>query len=335
MRIAHGAVGRDHQHAAELGGVAHDSPLMHGNAALCEPRAEGGHEPARHLAWTDQLGQGGDLRAGPFVAGAPGVHQQRDVHTLDAAELRRLGRRALTNPGEAYSAGLEFVTGAVQLHRVLAAEHSAVVAKEDKRHGPVPPEVTQPYGPVLVIAQHDVLELARVLWRPRALPFPHRVEHCAKSNPAVVRSRRPEGRSRLGRFSAGRGDGTGLSDAVAVEVEALLAASERAAETIRADARREARAAIAPLVEELRAAADRLEETLARLGDAPRAPRRGRVVPRGGRDDAELVRRGELIALNMAVNGAPRNEADRYLSENLGLKDRDSVLDAVYAPLPG
>ena len=138
----------------------------------------------------------------------------------------------------------------------------------------------------------------------------------------------------MGRFSAGRSDGTGLSDAVAVEVEALLAASARAAETIRTDARREARAAIAPLVEELRAAADRLEETLARLGDAPRPPRRARAVPRGGRDDAELVRRGQLIALNMAVNGAPRNEADRYLSENLGLEDRDSLLDAVYAPLP-
>jgi len=138
----------------------------------------------------------------------------------------------------------------------------------------------------------------------------------------------------LGRFSAGRSDGTGLSDAVAVEVEALLAASARAAETIRTDARREARAAIAPLVEELRAAADRLEETLARLGDVPPAPTRARVVPRGRGDDAELVRRGHLIALNMAVNGAPRNEADRYLSENLGLEDRDSLLDAVYAPLP-
>jgi hypothetical protein len=88
-------------------------------------------------------------------------------------------------------------------------------------------------------------------------------------------------------------------------------------------------------VAELRAAADRLEEMLAGLGDVPPTPRRARAVPGSARDDAELVRRGHLIALNMAVNGAPRNEADRYLSENLGLEDRDSLLDAVYAPLPG
>jgi hypothetical protein len=138
----------------------------------------------------------------------------------------------------------------------------------------------------------------------------------------------------LGRFTAEGSDGAGLSDAVAGELEALLAAAERAAETIRADARREAHAAIAPLVAELRTAADRLEETLARLGDAPPGRWTAPVLRQRGDNDAELVRRGHLIALNMAVNGAPRDEADRYLSENLGIEERESVLDAVYAAMP-
>ena len=45
-------------------------------------------------------------------------------------------------------------------------------------------------------------------------------------------------------------------------------------------------------------------------------------------DDSEGAR---LIALNMALNGTPRDETDRYLSENFELVDRDALLDEVYA----
>ena len=38
-----------------------------------------------------------------------------------------------------------------------------------------------------------------------------------------------------------------------------------------------------------------------------------------------------LIALNMALNGTPREETDRYLAENFELSDRDRLLDEVYA----
>ncbi len=48
----------------------------------------------------------------------------------------------------------------------------------------------------------------------------------------------------------------------------------------------------------------------------------------GGGDDSEGAR---LIALNMALNGTPREETDRYLAENFELSDRDSLLDEVYA----
>jgi DivIVA domain-containing protein len=45
-------------------------------------------------------------------------------------------------------------------------------------------------------------------------------------------------------------------------------------------------------------------------------------------DDAEGAR---LIALNMALNGTPREETARYLSENFSLSDANGLLDEVYA----
>ncbi len=45
-------------------------------------------------------------------------------------------------------------------------------------------------------------------------------------------------------------------------------------------------------------------------------------------DDVEGAR---LIALNMALNGTPRDETAKYLSENFSLADSDGLLDEVYA----
>lgn len=50
--------------------------------------------------------------------------------------------------------------------------------------------------------------------------------------------------------------------------------------------------------------------------------------PPAGDDDSEGAR---LIALNMALNGTPREETDRYLAENFQLADREKLLDEVYA----
>jgi hypothetical protein len=56
-------------------------------------------------------------------------------------------------------------------------------------------------------------------------------------------------------------------------------------------------------------------------------------MPTGdGGDDTEGAR---LIALNMALNGTPRDETDRYLAENFELADRDGLLDEVYASVEG
>ena len=52
----------------------------------------------------------------------------------------------------------------------------------------------------------------------------------------------------------------------------------------------------------------------------------------GNGDDTEGAR---LIALNMALNGTPREETDRYLAENFQLADRSALLDEVYASVEG
>jgi hypothetical protein len=45
----------------------------------------------------------------------------------------------------------------------------------------------------------------------------------------------------------------------------------------------------------------------------------------------EDIEGARLVALNMALNGTPREETDRYLAENFALEDRGALLDEVYA----
>jgi DivIVA domain-containing protein len=52
----------------------------------------------------------------------------------------------------------------------------------------------------------------------------------------------------------------------------------------------------------------------------------------GASADAEAAR---LIALNMALNGTPRDETAEYLAQHYELSDRDRLLDEVYASLEG
>jgi DivIVA domain-containing protein len=46
---------------------------------------------------------------------------------------------------------------------------------------------------------------------------------------------------------------------------------------------------------------------------------------------AEDLEGARLVALNMALNGTPREETDRYLAENFELEDRQLLLDEVYS----
>jgi DivIVA domain-containing protein len=60
----------------------------------------------------------------------------------------------------------------------------------------------------------------------------------------------------------------------------------------------------------------------------PRPP----AAPRANGADDDGAR---LIALNMALNGTPREETDRYLAENFKLTDRRGLLDDVYSSVDG
>jgi cell division septum initiation protein DivIVA len=55
--------------------------------------------------------------------------------------------------------------------------------------------------------------------------------------------------------------------------------------------------------------------------------------PAAGATSAEDPQResARLVALNMALSGAPREEVDGYLSENFSLENRAALLDEVYA----
>jgi DivIVA domain-containing protein len=65
------------------------------------------------------------------------------------------------------------------------------------------------------------------------------------------------------------------------------------------------------------------------LSDAPVEPAPS-AHTNGADDDG-----ARLIALNMALNGTPREETDRYLAENFKLTDRRGLLDEVYSSVDG
>jgi DivIVA domain-containing protein len=61
----------------------------------------------------------------------------------------------------------------------------------------------------------------------------------------------------------------------------------------------------------------------------PQAPAPGAAGAGTGPEGARLV------ALNMALNGTPREEAARYLSDNFQLEDQEAILDDVYSRIGG
>jgi DivIVA domain-containing protein len=66
---------------------------------------------------------------------------------------------------------------------------------------------------------------------------------------------------------------------------------------------------------------------------APAADHRSAAA--AGADDSDDAEGARLIALNMALNGTPREETERYLSENFQLSDARGLLDEVYASVEG
>ena len=162
------------------------------------------------------------------------------------------------------------------------------------------------------------------------------------------------------------GDGAPLSEAVAAEVGHLLKASEAAGRAIRQQALLDAQAVRDALqaevqetrrevvthaqrevaatvgeslrrltekaakldadLDDLRVEATRLASDMNALGVGAARPE----LPAGEQPMDDEERRGRLIALTMAINGAPREETARYLEENLRLRDVETLLDSVY-----
>jgi DivIVA domain-containing protein len=70
-------------------------------------------------------------------------------------------------------------------------------------------------------------------------------------------------------------------------------------------------------------------------GSAKPAPAAVSTSARAASDGGDDLDGARLIALNMALNGEPREQADRYLAENFDLSDREKLLDEVYAAIEG
>jgi hypothetical protein len=76
------------------------------------------------------------------------------------------------------------------------------------------------------------------------------------------------------------------------------------------------------------AASDEIDDEPAPIAEAPLDEEE---AADDGDDRAADEEGARLIALNMALNGTPRDETEQYLSENFELDDPQALLDDVYA----
>jgi DivIVA domain-containing protein len=155
---------------------------------------------------------------------------------------------------------------------------------------------------------------------------------------------------------AGRPRAASLAEGTSTQVRAILEAAESSAQQLRDDAGREASdhvERVGEAAKELLAKLDRMQAELDRLlgglkstaeslagsleelsrdvgtltGPDP-APAAPPAAANGARTDDEAGAR--LVALNMALEGAPREETARYLAEHFELPDVEALLDDVY-----
>jgi hypothetical protein len=147
-----------------------------------------------------------------------------------------------------------------------------------------------------------------------------------------------------------------LAGEAAARVQAIVAAAETTARQLREDAEREAAALVERVVaaarglleriDELGSEVDRLRDGVASLTDSvdelrrqagalggigaaaePERPAPVESAPAHSNDEAGA----RLVALNMALEGSPRDATARYLAEQFELPDLDGLLADVYA----
>jgi hypothetical protein len=147
-----------------------------------------------------------------------------------------------------------------------------------------------------------------------------------------------------------------VAEASATEI---LRQSENDARKIRAEAAQEAQAAradairlardevarvseaTAAMLQRLKAMDAELSSLIDGLPTGANRPNAGPQLLEGNSETghqpevAADVDGARLVALNMALNGTPRDETDRYLSENFQLDDRMTLLDEVYSSVQG
>jgi DivIVA domain-containing protein len=167
------------------------------------------------------------------------------------------------------------------------------------------------------------------------------------------------------RAGARRSAPPSLSAGTSEQVRAILEAAEAGAADLRAQAGREAgehvkrvqeaasgmlarldqlEGELHSLLDALRRSGERLNAGLAQLHEqvADMTPAPPEPEPAPGPEpqilpepEPETAADGDeagarLIALNMALNGTPREETARYLADNYALADREGLLDDVY-----
>jgi pimeloyl-ACP methyl ester carboxylesterase len=157
------AVRADDEHAAELGGMADRPPLD-------DARAPARLDSLGHDLRPEQLRRGCDLGAGRPVARALLVGEHRPLELEAAAEMGGVARRRLPDEHDPASRALQALMRAVQLHRHVAAVHSAVVAEPDQCRRAVAPVLGERVFGSLVVGEDDLSELGSVGGRVCPLP---------------------------------------------------------------------------------------------------------------------------------------------------------------------
>jgi hypothetical protein len=146
-----------------------------------------------------------------------------------------------------------------------------------------------------------------------------------------------------------------LSESASAQVQAILQAAEASAEEIKREAEAEAErirsaaretkeadvsgllAMVSSLREDLGALEGRLKALQSSAPEPVPPPETAKTTraPKSAPAVAEEAEGARLIALNMALNGEPREATDKYLAENFDLSDRAALLDEVYASIEG
>ena len=114
--------------------------------------------------------EGGTLvaaQAGGGVGGEVGVGEQLEGKLALLLEAGGLCRAAIAHDGEVGASGLDLRVDVAQLHDLLAAEQSAVVADEDQYRGSLVPQATEAHGSTVDVEHVDVSKAfgGETVWR--------------------------------------------------------------------------------------------------------------------------------------------------------------------------